>query len=42
MILAGVLRRNSPNCPTEYTPVEYLDMCVEVLARGIQQTPKRA
>lgn len=42
MVFAGVLRRNSPNCPTEYTAAEYLDNCVEVLARGIQRGPERS
>jgi AcrR family transcriptional regulator len=41
MILAGVLRRTSPNCPKEYSPAEYLDICVEVLLRGIQRAPQR-
>jgi AcrR family transcriptional regulator len=41
MIFTGVLRRSSPYKPIEYTAREYLDHCVEVLARGIEPVRKR-
>lgn len=36
MIFSGVLRRSSPARVLEYSPAAYLDACVEVLVRGIQ------
>ena len=37
MIFTGVLRRSSPNKPMEYSATDYLQACVEILARGIEK-----
>ncbi|EEF62947.1 TetR/AcrR family transcriptional regulator [Pedosphaera parvula] len=37
MVFTGVLRRSTPNKPTEYTPADYQATCVEILARGIER-----
>jgi AcrR family transcriptional regulator len=41
MVFAGVLRRSSPNKPSEYAAADYLEACVEVLARGIEARKAR-
>jgi AcrR family transcriptional regulator len=40
MIFTGVLRRSGKSKPAEYGAEDYLEACVEVLARGIEPSPK--